>query len=101
MTARQANSAWLRRLKEAGGSNLTGFQVEALDGSAGRIDRVLYWSDAMTPDYVIVGSRRWIFGHKAVLSIDVIEDIDMVSRTLLIRLSKEQVRRAPEFLPGS
>ncbi|MBE0428770.1 MAG: hypothetical protein IBX61_02735 [Thermoleophilia bacterium] len=99
MTAKEVSAHCLRRLKEAGVTSLNGFEVEAQDGNAGVIDQVLYWSDALTPDFLIVGTRRWIFGHKAIIPVDVIEDVDVPNRRLRIRMNREQVRQAPESLP--
>lgn len=98
---KQASTGWLRRLQEEGDVSLNGFRVEALDGTAGKIDQVIYWNDAKTPDYVVVDSRRWLFGRKSFLSIDVIEEVDLTNRRLRVRLSREQVRQAPESLPGT
>ncbi|MDO8735462.1 MAG: hypothetical protein Q7K29_00050 [Thermoleophilia bacterium] len=99
MTGVQAGTKWMKMLENAGELDLNGFRVEALDGAAGRIEQVLYWSDARTPDYVVIDTGRWLFGHKSVLSIEMIEDIDMEKRCLRIALSKRQIRDAPEFLP--
>jgi hypothetical protein len=91
--------SWVKRLKDAGGDALRGFRVEARDGQAGKIEQVLYWSDAGKPDYVVVSDGKWLFGRKAVLSVQTIEDIDVDNRRLRIGLSREEIRRAPEFLP--
>ena len=79
--------------------DLSGFEVVALDGTAGRIEQVLYWSDARVPDYVVVDTGGWLFSHKSMLSIQEIEAVDAESRSLRIRMSKKQIREAPEFLP--
>lgn len=76
-----------------------GFRVQALDGEAGRVEQVIYWTDPGSPDFVIVDSGRWIFGRKAVLSVDAVEDVDVKNRRLKVSLSKEEVRKSPEFLP--
>lgn len=101
MTGAQAATKWKKILEDAGEADLSGFRVEALDGSAGRIEQMLYWSDASMPDYVVIDTGRWLFGHKSVLSIQMIEEIDLENRSLRIRLSKRQIREAPEFLPCS
>ena len=99
MTGEQARNRWIRKLMNDDETNLSGFRVEAVDGEAGRIEQVLYWSDAKVPDYVVVGTGRWIFGHKSVLSIRDIEDVDIENRRLRMSLSREQIKKAPEFLP--
>ena len=90
---------WANRMSDSGLESLQGFKVQALDGEAGRVEQVLYWSDTARPDYIVVGSGRWFFGHKSVLSVMVIEDVDISARKVMIGLSCEQVRSAPEFLP--
>lgn len=90
---------WKRRFRESGLESLKGFRVLAEDGDAGSVEQVLYWSDMTMPDYLVVGSGKWFFGHKSVLSVAVIEDVDPCARQLRVRLSREQVRSAPEFLP--
>ena len=79
--------------------DVSGYKVVALDGAAGTIEQVLYWSDARTPDYVVVDTGGWFFSHKSVLSISEIEEIDADSRSLRIGMSRKQIREAPEFLP--
>ncbi|MBK5226014.1 MAG: hypothetical protein JJD96_05515 [Thermoleophilia bacterium] len=101
MTGSQAETKWLRMLEDAGEIDLIGFTVEALDGIAGRIEQMLYWTDARTPDYLVVDMGRWPFGHKSVLSVRMIEDLDTEKRSLRIGLSKRQIRTAPEFLPST
>ncbi len=99
MTAKQAGAKWLKVLNHGEDVDLNGFSVEAEDGVAGKVEQVLFWSDARFPDYVVIDSGGWFFGHKSVLSIRVIEDIDTENRRLRINLSKRQIREAPEFLP--
>lgn len=90
---------WFRKDGQVGEIDLSGFRVEALDGAAGRIEQVLYWSDASVPDYVVIDSGGWIFRHKSVLSFREVEEVDAESRCLRIRMSRKQIREAPEFLP--
>jgi hypothetical protein len=99
MTGEKVSASWFKKLESAGDIDLNGFRVEASDGIAGRIEQVLYWSDAKVPDYVVIDSGRWLFGHKSILSIGMIDDVDMENRSLRIRLSKREIREAPEFLP--
>ena len=94
---RQRAPLWARRLEDAGA--LRGFRVVAVDGQAGKIEQVLYWSDTSRPDYIVVQNGRWLFGHKAVIPVETIEDVDVSHRRLRVALSKEQIRRAPEYLP--
>jgi len=98
-TAREP--AWKRRMRDSQLESLQGFTVIATDGEAGSVEQVLYWSDTASPDYIVVGSGRWFFGHKSVLSVMVIEDVDVGARQVRVGLSRGQVREAPEYLPPS
>lgn len=99
MTGVQVGTQWMEILEKTDEVDLSGFRVEALDGSAGTIEQMLYWSDARMPDYVVIDTGRWLFGHKSVLSIRLVEEIDLENRCLKVPLSKRQIREAPEFLP--
>jgi hypothetical protein len=93
------SSSWMRRLADSRDASLKGYRVEARDGAAGQVEQVLYWSDASVPDYIVVGTGRWFFGHKSVLSVQLIEDIDPSSRRIRMKLSRAEIREAPEHLP--
>lgn len=88
-----------RLLQNSGEISLKGFEVEACDGHGGKVDQMLYWSDITNPDYIVVAQRRWIFGRKSVLPVESIEDVDVRGRRLKIRMSRQQVRDAPKYLP--
>ena len=89
----------MKRLRDADLATLRGFRVEGRDGEAGRIEQVLYWSDSGTPDYIVIGTGRWFFSHKAVLPVDQIEDVDIAAKLVRVNLSCKEIRSAPEFLP--
>ncbi len=95
----KASDKWLNLLGNDREIDLNGFVVEADDGAAGRIEQVLYWSDARVPDYVVVETGGWLFGHRSVLPVNTIEHVDRENKSLKICLSKRQIREAPEFLP--
>ena len=54
-------------------TDITGYKVEAIDGSIGKIDEATYETDA---SYVVVDTGPWIFGKKVVLPAGVIDRID-------------------------
>lgn len=89
----------IKKLEESEGISLRGFRVSAIDGPAGKIDQVLYWSDTRTPDYIVVSSRRWLLARKSVLSVEKIVQIHVKNRNLEIGLSRQEIRDAPEYLP--
>ena len=57
----------------ASGRDLSGFSVEAVDGSIGKIDEA---SNEVGQAFVIVDTGPWIFGKKVMLPAGVIRRID-------------------------
>ena len=75
-------------------SDLTGFSVEALDGSIGNVDEA---SNDVDASYLVVDTGPWIFGKKVVLPAGVIRNVDLDAQTVLVNRSKEEIKNAPEF----
>jgi hypothetical protein len=75
-------------------SDLTGFSVEAIDGSIGKIDEA---SNDIGASYVVVDTGPWIFGKKVLLPAGVIQDVDPDSQTVYVNRSKDEIKNAPEF----
>jgi hypothetical protein len=73
---------------------LDGFNVEASDGSIGKIDEATY---DVGGSYVIVDTGPWIFGKKVMLPAGVIDRVDYDDETVFVRLTQEQIKNAPEF----
>jgi hypothetical protein len=76
------------------GVDLTGFKVEARDGSVGKVDEATYEAG---DSFVVVDTGPWIFGKKVLLPAGVIKDVDLDSETVFVDLTKDQIKNAPEF----
>jgi hypothetical protein len=76
------------------GADLTGFHVEATDGSIGKIDEATYDVGA---SYIVVDTGPWIFGKKVMLPAGVIDRIDRDDEKVYVRLTKDEMKNAPEF----
>jgi hypothetical protein len=74
--------------------DLTGFSVEALDGSIGKIDEATYEASR---SYVVVDTGPWIFGKKVLLPAGIVERVDLDSETVFVNRTKDQIKNAPEF----
>jgi hypothetical protein len=74
--------------------DLTGFDVEATDGSVGKIDEATYEAGRSA---LVVDTGFWIFGKKRVLPAGVINRIDTDDRKVFVRMSKEQIKNAPDW----
>jgi uncharacterized protein (TIGR02271 family) len=75
-------------------SDVTGFDVEAVDGAIGSVDEATY--DAGS-SYVVVDTGPWIFGRKVVLPAGVIYRVDTEQRRVWVNQTKDQIENAPEF----
>jgi hypothetical protein len=75
-------------------ADLSGFGVEALDGSIGKIDDATY---QVGRSFVVVDTGPWIFGKKVLLPAGVIRGIDETEELVFVNRTKEQIKNAPEF----
>ncbi|MFE9635771.1 PRC-barrel domain-containing protein [Streptomyces sp. NPDC006463] len=76
------------------GSDLTGYKVEATDGSIGKVDKHSYEAgDA----YLVVDTGVWIFGKEVLLPASTVIRIDADEETVYVDGTKEQIKNAPEF----
>jgi hypothetical protein len=74
--------------------DLSGYGVEALDGSIGKVDEA---SNDVSASYVVVDTGPWIFGKKVMLPAGVIRDIDPDEEKVFVNRTKDQIKDAPEF----
>jgi hypothetical protein len=85
---------WTFDTEFAGPADLTGFDVEATDGSIGKIDEATYEAGA---GYVVVDTGFWIFGKKRMIPAGGIVDIDLDNENVRVNLTKEQIKSAPDY----
>jgi hypothetical protein len=71
-----------------------GYQVEAADGSIGKIDEA---SNEAGAAYVVVDTGFWIFGKKRLIPAGVIERVNVDSQTVYVGMTKDQIKNAPDF----
>ena len=76
-------------------ASATGFEVEALDGSIGKVDKAT--NDAAGMGHVVVDTGPWIFGKKVLLPAGVIREIDDANERVFVNRTKDQIKNAPEF----
>jgi hypothetical protein len=76
--------------------DLTGYDIEARDGSIGRIDEA---TNETGRACVVVDTGPWIFGRKVMIPAGAIERIDHDERKVYVNLTKDQIKNSPEFDP--
>src|SRR4051812_43664178 len=76
------------------GTDLTGFKVEATDGSIGKVDK---HSDEVGAAYLVVDTGVWIFGKEVLLPASTVIRIDSDDEKVFVDRTKQQIKDAPEF----
>lgn len=74
--------------------DLTGYEVEATDGSIGKVDEATYETGR---SYLVVDTGPWIFGKKVMLPAGVIRSIDETEERVFVNRSKDEIKSSPEF----
>ena len=75
-------------------ADISGFQVEAVDGSIGKVDEATY---DVGRSYIVVDTGPWIFGKKVMLPAGTVRGIDEVEERVFVNRTKEQIKDAPEY----
>jgi len=76
------------------GVDLTGFGVEAIDGSIGKVDEATY---NVGESYLVVDTGPWIFGKKVMLPAGVVDRIDIEDERVHVHRTKDQIKSSPEY----
>jgi|SRR5581483_2067414 len=89
-----AADIWVYRETSWTQSDLTGFSVEAIDGSIGKVDEA---SKDVSGGFLVVDTGPWIFGKKVMLPAGVVKDVDLDAETVFVNRTKDEIKNAPEF----
>jgi hypothetical protein len=85
---------WSYRDQTWATGDLTGYSVEAIDGSVGKIDEASYDVGA---GFIVVDTGPWIFGKKVMLPAGVVNRVDRDEEQVFVNRTKDQIKNAPEF----
>jgi hypothetical protein len=75
-------------------SRLVGYDVEATDGSIGRIDHA---STETSRQYVVVDTGFWIFGKKRLIPAGVVTNVDRSDKKVYVSMTKDEIKQAPDY----
>jgi len=93
--SRTMTDLWTYRDQQAwAGTDITGYGVEAIDGSIGSIDHATY--DVGT-SYIVVDTGPWIFGRKVLLPAGTIERVDWDEKDVFVDRTKDEIKDSPEL----
>jgi len=76
------------------GYDLVGYDVEATDGSIGKIDEATYEAAG---SYLVVDTGFWIFGKKRLIPAGVVSSVDHASKNVHVSMTKDQIKSAPDY----
>jgi len=76
------------------GADVVGYDVEATDGSIGKVDKR---STEASRDYLVVDTGFWIFGHKRLIPAGVVRRVDRADEKLYVSMTKDEIKNAPDF----
>ncbi len=82
---------WTYREQSWAGIDMTGFDVEAVDGGIGKVD------EASQDAFLVVDTGPWIFGKKVMLPAGVIDHVDVEAQKVYVNRTKETIKSSPEF----
>ena len=74
--------------------DLVGYDVEARGGSIGKVHEA---STEAAAQWLVVDTGFWIFGKKRVIPAGVVDGIDHEGRRVIISMSQDQVKAAPDY----
>ncbi|MGE0311220.1 MAG: PRC-barrel domain-containing protein [Lautropia sp.] len=79
-------------------AEVTGYSIDAKDGSIGHVEDFLFGDDAWTIHYLVIDTRNWWpGGRKVLVATRWLDAIDWNARTVSVALDREQVRESPEY----
>jgi hypothetical protein len=80
--------------ESVGRLDLTGFEVQAADGSIGKVDES---TNEAGKSYLVVNTGVWVFGKKVILPAGLVERVDRDQEKLYVAPTKDDIKDAPEF----
>ena len=76
-------------------AELAGLAIHATDGNIGSLTNVYFDDVQWCARYFVVDTGHWLPGRLVLISPASVTSVDMASRKLNVRLSKEQVEKSP------
>lgn len=76
---------------------VSGYNIQAIDGEIGHVDDFIVNDDTWTIRYFIIDTKNWLPGKKIQISTQWIDHISWDDSKVFVDLSRETIRRVPEF----
>ncbi|MGW1545167.1 PRC-barrel domain containing protein [Streptomyces sp. NPDC002309] len=78
--------------------DLTGFTVDAADGTLGHVDRL---ADPHGMRHLVVDTGVWVFGRSVLVPVGLVTGIDTGRRLISLSCTRAEVKEAPRFRTDS
>lgn len=75
--------------------DVSGYDVSARDGNIGKVEEVVNGADRRS--YIVVDTGFWIFEKKRMIPAGAINTIDSDNKRIHVRLTKDEIRDAPDY----
>lgn len=77
--------------------NLIDQKIQAMDGNLGNLDDFYFDDRTWVVRYLVVDTGNWFEGRQVLLSPVVVQNPDMLSRNLMVNLTRDQIRNSPDI----
>jgi hypothetical protein len=77
-------------------TNLLGGRLSATDGNIGTVEDFYFDDESWTIRYLLADTAKWLPGRKVLIPSVALESIDRAAKSLVIKLSKDQIKNSPE-----
>ena len=85
---------WAYRNDVSMQGDLTGYKVEAQDGSIGKIDKA---SNEVGSACIVIDTGPWILGKKVMIPAGVVREVDPDTETVFVDRTKDEIKDSPEY----
>ena len=75
--------------------DVTGYKVEAVDGTFGKVDEA---SDEVDGAHLVIVTGPWILGPKVLLPTDAVDLVDDDDEKVYVSLSTDEIRDLPGYV---
>lgn len=91
--------AWDPNLRST--SDVTGHDIQALDGEIGHVEDFVIDDETWSIRYLVVDTKNWWPGQHVLVSPQWIERVSWEESKVFVNLSRETIKRSPEYTPES
>ena len=81
-------------------NEVTRYDIEATDGSLGKVDDLIVQDELWIVRYMIIDTHRWLPGRRVIISPGWVEQVSWSGQRVKLNLSREQIKQSPVYDPS-